>query len=215
MKRKYQPPQNLAGRPTCYSCFRPLTHCFCKEVASFAAHFKILILQHPNERHKFYSTSKLVVNTLTNARLLRGIEFTPEKILQLTSPQKTYLLYPSRDAIDCETVSLGADSTVIVIDGTWMEAKKVMRLNPILKEFPHLTFKRDFRSNYLIRKQPAKHCLSTLESIGHLLKLNAEGAGHLEKLATYNNLFHVFNKMVERQASYFPRNKLGDSLPLS
>lgn len=62
----------LGGRPTCYSCFRPKSHCVCGTVSPIEAHCNLLILQHPNEWRK-YSTAKLVTKTIVNARTLRGV----------------------------------------------------------------------------------------------------------------------------------------------
>ena len=147
-----------------------------------------------------------MTNTLTNARLMRSIEFDPENLPDpADSKNKTYLLYPSSKAIDCEEASLDSKTTVIVIDGTWIEARKIMRRNPILQQYEHLTFKKALRSNYTIRKQPKDHYLSTLESIAHFLKLNSLSAKNFPVTQNYDLLFTLFNKMVTQQLSYFPR----------
>lgn len=199
MRRK-QPIPHPGGRPTCYGCFRPQTHCVCTLISPFTAHCNILILQHPNERFKYYGTAKLVLRALTNAALLRGVEFQAAELQNALVGQRPYLLFPSKEAHDCESVPLDATNTVIVVDGTWDEAKKILFRNPILKTVPHLTFNKPLRSNYRIRKQPRDHYLSTIESIGHLLKLNAEVSG--VKSTEYDALFTGFQRMVERQLKY-------------
>lgn len=189
----------------CYNCFRPSPYCVCGMVAPFEAHCKILILQHPHERKKYYSTAKLVLNTLTNAKMLRGLEFAPGQIERSLSESDAYLLFPSEDAKNCEDTVLTSKSTVIVVDGTWSEAGKIIRRNEILRKLPCLTFKRDLRSNYRIRKQPKDNYLSTIECIGHLLKLNAEVSGMQNTNQSYDKLFELFNCMVEKQLKHFPR----------
>lgn len=194
-------------RSTCYSCFRPSSHCVCGFIAPFTAHCNFLILQHPHERRKYYSTAKLVLHGVINSRLLRGLAFEPGVLEAALEGQTPYLLYPGNDAQDCETVHLDENSTVIVLDGTWSEAGKILRRNPILSTFPSLTFRRDLRSQYKIRKQPKDFCLSTIECIGHLLNLNYTSTKSLQAPDSYQGLFTGFERMVDRQLSYFPRMK--------
>jgi DTW domain-containing protein YfiP len=193
------------GRPTCYSCLRPESHCLCSSISPFEAHCNILILQHPNEWRKYYSTAKLVAKCLTNARLLRAVSFEPGVIERALSGQQPYLLFPTKTAQDCEEVVLPPNTTVIAIDGTWDEARKVLRRNPVLQGIPCLSFKPGLRSNYRIRKQPKENCLSTLESVGHFLKLSARANGLGDHVARYDRLFDAFERMVAQQLSYFPR----------
>lgn len=190
------------GRPTCYSCFRPQSHCVCGLVEPFTAHCNILILQHPHERKKYYSTAKIVVNGMRNAKLLRGIEFDPAAIESCLGGKRAYLLYPRPGAIPCEEVELTSDDTVIVVDGTWAEAGKIVFCNPKLKELPCLTFRSPLRSTYRIRKQPREHYLSTVESVSYLLKLNASARGQPEQASRYDRLLDGFAQMVDQQLCY-------------
>jgi len=192
------------ARPTCYKCFRPITHCVCSLVPAFEAHSNILILQHPNERKKYYSTVKILLSSVKNTKLVRGIYFDQEHLETILAKQNVYLLFPSPQAQDCENVILDSNTTVIAIDGTWSEAKKIIIRNPILETFHHISFSKPILSNYRIRKQPKQNYLSTLESVAHLLKLNASKAKLLEQCNYYDTLLQGFDKMVDQQINYFP-----------
>lgn len=194
-----------AGRPTCYACLRPYSHCLCKLLERFDAHCNILILQHPNEYRKYYSTAPLVTLSIRNSKLIRSIEFPDSVIKNEISDLNPYLLYPGSQATDCEEVTLNRSNVVLVIDGTWSEAKKIVKRNPTLCSLPQLSFKRLIRSEYRIRKQPKLNYLSTVESIAHLLNLNACANGKTEESKRYQSLLRAFNTMVERQFCYFPR----------
>ena len=135
---------NPEGRPTCYGCFRPTTHCVCRLIEPFKAHSNILILQHPHERKKYYSTAKLVLGAVTNSKLLRGIAFQEQILREAIGDKTPYLLFPGEAALDCEQVVLDESHTIIVIDGTWSEAGKILRRNPLLTQFPSLSFKRGY-----------------------------------------------------------------------
>ena len=192
------------ARPTCYTCLRPEAHCVCNFIAPFRAHCNLLILQHPNEWRKYYSTTKLLARAVTNSKTLRSVYYTPEDIAAVTENQRVYVLFPYAHAVDCEATALDESCTVIAVDGTWSEAKKILFRNPFLKEYPAVSFSRPLRSRFRIRKQPSPECLSTLESVAHLLTLNAAAFGHKEKVPLYNSLFEGFEKMVEKQLSYWP-----------
>lgn len=192
---------DLDPRPMCYKCFRPESYCVCNLVKPFNAHTNFLILQHPHERRKYHSSTKIVLSAIQNSRLLRGITFNPDEVMNLIPNQTPYILYPSKDAIDCKEVALDKNSTVIVIDGTWIEARKLMFRNPFLRALPKLTFKETIRSQYKIRRQPKDNCLSTLECIGHLLLQTASA----EEVKNYKSLLIGFDQMVETQLKYFPR----------
>lgn len=196
------------ARPICLKCIRPPSHCVCSLCKPFEAHCNILILQHPHERKKYYSTAKLVLGSITNSKMIRGLEFEESFLKKTLSGGNFYLLYPGKDAVDCETFALTKNDTVVVLDGTWSEAGKILNRNPLLQQLPKISFNRDLRSEYKIRKQPKDKYLSTLESIGHLLKLNSsvsKSGPNAESFENYKQLFDVFNTMVETQLGYFPR----------
>lgn len=217
IRRRPLPPIGEGGReprPTCFSCFRPQTHCVCNLVEPFEAHTNLLLLQHPNERWKYYSTAKLVARAIKNSRLVRGVSFPEPELAALVNKPQTYLLYPRPGAIDCSTICLDSSSTVVVLDGTWDEAAKILFRNPLLKSLPCLSFATSLESSYRIRKQPKRGCLSTVESISYLLKFNAEAFGNHRFAAYYDSLLYGFARMVEQQLQYIKRGPMTSSGPV-
>jgi DTW domain-containing protein YfiP len=193
------------ARATCYACYRPRAHCVCGYLQPFEAHTKLLLLQHPNEWRKYYSTAKLVKDSISNSQLWRDVTFPPEKLQRAIESHETFLLYPGSDAVDCEEVPLSSHSRVIVIDGTWDEAQKIVYRNPILHSVPRISFRKPLSSTYRIRRPPKGGYLSTVESIAHLLIMNAVASGCAHKIPTYQGLFEVFNEMVNRQLKHMGR----------
>ncbi|NDC37562.1 MAG: DTW domain-containing protein [Proteobacteria bacterium] len=176
----------------------------CGLIASFSAHVNTLVLQHPNERRKYYSTAKLLSTAVTNCTVMRGVEFDPEHLARITAGQNCYLLYPSREARDCSEVPLSNQETIIVVDGTWREAAKIVFRNPFLQSLPRLSFKEELQSRYRIRKQPKQGCLSTIESVAHLLKRNALVSGAAESVPRYDSLLEGFERMIAQQVAFWP-----------
>jgi DTW domain-containing protein len=141
--------------------------------------------------------------------VLHGVEFEPDELSNALTSPKTFLLYPSSNATDCTDCVLDTDTTVIVVDGTWDEAGKIVYRNPLLKTFPCLTFSQPLRSKYRIRKQPRDNYLSTIESVAHLLKINAAALGQLEKCQEYDRLLAGFDSVIQRQLKYIPEVRVG------
>ncbi len=189
-------------RPTCFSCLRPHSHCVCNLVDPFEAHCNLVLLQHPNEWRKYYSTAKLVTQSVVNSRLLRGVIFPEHELTEVVQRPDTFLLYPRPDALDCSEVRLTKNSTVVVIDGTWHEAGKILFRNPMLKTLPCISFSNPIESSYRIRKQPRQGYLSTVESISYLLKFNADAFGLSADSSRYDGLLSAFTRMVEQQLKH-------------
>ena len=193
------------ARATCYTCLRPHAHCVCGFISPFSAHTNLLLLQHPNEWRKYYSTAKLVKQAISNTSLMRGVTFPEDSLRSGFGEYETYLLYPGAQACDCEEVELSQKHLVIVIDGTWDEAQKIVYRNPILHTIPRISFNRPFTSTYRIRRPPKVGYLSTVESVGHLLTLNAARSGKGHMIPTYQGLFRLFDEMISRQLAHMGR----------
>jgi DTW domain-containing protein YfiP len=171
-------------------------------IEPFSAHTNILLLQHPNEFRKYDSTAKLVRASIANCTLMRGVVFCEKMLQDFFSAYEPLLLFPGAQAADCETFPLSNKSIIIVIDGTWDEAQKIVHRNPLLHSIPRISFQRQLISNYRIRRPPKSGYLSTVESVGHLLTLNAVCSGAAHMIPSYQGLFRVFNEMIERQLAH-------------
>jgi hypothetical protein len=80
------------------------------------------------------------------------------------------LLYPGEGAIDVASHPPPGPVTLIVVDGTWWQARKVIRENPELAALPRYTFTPPALSEYnRIRKEPDATCVSTIEALVHVL----------------------------------------------
>jgi hypothetical protein len=59
--------------------------------------------------------------------------------------------------------------TLVVVDGTWSQAKTVVRDNPILHALPRYAFATPEPSHYRIRREPRAEYVSTIEALMHVL----------------------------------------------
>jgi DTW domain-containing protein YfiP len=195
---------DVAARPTCYQCFRPKTHCVCNLIPEQKIPCHTLILQHPAENKKYYSTVKLLSRSVPKLSCWRGETFPEEQLSHFIKTYECYLLYPGPEASDCRDITISDKSAVILLDGTWSQANKLYMLNPLLENIPKISFTTPQLSRYRIRKQPQDACLSTLESFARFLtevQSSESEHTHLEQAA--RSLLEGFDKMVEQQLEHW------------
>jgi hypothetical protein len=79
------------------------------------------------------------------------------------------LLYPGEGSVDVLRHPPRGPVTLVVVDGTWAQAKKVVRENAELAALPRYAFTPPSPSEYRIRKEPRADCVSTIEALVHVL----------------------------------------------
>lgn len=183
------------GRDTCYRCFRPLGSCLCAVIPAVANRTPLLILQHPRERTHPFNTVRIVALALANCELVvdhaHRVSKAPELLGSLAG---CGLLYPRPQARDITTLSAAErPRKLLVIDGTWHQARALYREVPALHDLPHYTLPAGLRSGFEIRRQPAEYCLSTLEAIVFALRALEPDTPGLDQL------LHAFRDMQRQQ----------------
>jgi len=192
--------QDLAAirwRPFCYRCWRAKILCLCNHVKVVTNPVEILFLQHPNERTMPFNTARLAHLSLTKSRLVHGLRFDGTKTVQdlMAKRERVGILFPSPVAKDLSEAPPDLE-TLVVIDGTWREAKKIIYLSPTLLEFPHYAFVPEKPSNYRIRKEPKDEYISTIEATVTALRILDRDR------SKYQELLDLFDRMVDRQVDF-------------
>lgn len=109
---------------------------------------------------------------LPNAELFVGVRWDKSAALEraLSDPSRpAVLLYPGAGAIDVAEHPPHGPVTLVVVDGTWWQAKKLLRENPALAKLPRYSFTPPRPSEYRIRKEPNEAYVSTIEALVHVL----------------------------------------------
>jgi DTW domain-containing protein YfiP len=190
-----------AGRPTCYRCYKPSTFCLCGRIRPIANRTRITILQHPRERFHAVGTARIARLGLTNAELLlpRGAA---ERSLEVRVdlPAGTGLLFPREGARDLAELGEGERPPgLVILDGTWSQARGLYRHNPWLSSLPHYSLSPAEPTRYRIRKAPRRSYVSTIEAIVQALQLlEPETVGA-------DGLIDVFDEMIDAQEIYSHR----------
>lgn len=183
------------SRPQCSRCLRPITHCLCALIPSLDSRTRVLLLQHPSEVSHALNTARLAALGLNNAQLVVGEVF--EDLPTLLNPPgyQARLLFPAEDAQPLQAYTSTDEPMLLVVpDGTWRKARKLLHLNPLLAALPRVTLAEGVVSRYRLRKAPGPGALSTVEAIVQALQV-------LEAPASFDALLTPFEALIEGQIS--------------
>jgi DTW domain-containing protein YfiP len=193
-------------RPRCERCQRPLDHCLCPLIPSLASRTRIVLLQHPSETAHALNTARLAALGLNNAELRVGEVFEGLDELLATPGYRAALLFPGDQAQVLTAYTEVDDQPLLLIvpDGTWRKARKLLYLNPMLAALPRVTLGAVAPSRYRLRKAPEAGALSTLEAVVEALNV-------LEQPVSFDALLKPFDALIEGQikamgAETFQRN---------
>ena len=185
-------PKKIDKKNACPVCLRPLAQCMCGKTVSFGTIPKILILQHPQEQYKLLNSAMLTHRALANSVLRVGLSWRnlshalgeeadadawavlllngikePSRKLEMFSPKNLLCAISTRF------------KGIIVIDGSWKQAKAVWWRNPWLLKLNRITLNPDHPS---LRGQSKRHGLATIEAIAMALDCLGEKAAVGESL---------------------------------
>ena len=183
-------------RTTCPRCRRPERVCVCAEIRCATSRTRVVFLQHPREARVPVTTCRLAHLSLPNSELHVGMR--PEgdpRLEALARAPGTMVLFPGPGSVDVEALT-EPPQTLFVVDGSWINARKVVQRSPLLATLPRLGLSPTSPSNYRIRREPAPHCLSTIEAVAHVLGV-LEGAPE-----RFTPMLGSFTRLVDLQLSF-------------
>ncbi|XP_037956235.1 tRNA-uridine aminocarboxypropyltransferase 2-like [Teleopsis dalmanni] len=212
-------------RSKCEQCKRPMVVCWCVSLPNPKIETKssIVILQHPAEEKRSLRTALMLQLGLAPGKctVYKGKRFPSAKnhaeLEPILSSPNSLLLYPSKGSVAIETIASAtankshAEYTLVLIDGTWPQAKSIYASSPALHSMRQVKLIAVGVSDYIIRTQPTEGCLSTLETAAQSLAV-LEGRPDLRDILVkpLHTLckYQLENGAVEHQSKeYRIRNK--------
>jgi DTW domain-containing protein YfiP len=149
-----------------------MTMCYCALLPRLETATRVVILQHRRERDMSIGTARMASLSLPQAQLHVGVDWSDSEPLAraLADPARPpILLYPGPNAKDILREPPVGPVTLVVVDGTWAQARSVVRDNPILNALPRYAFNAPEPSRYRIRREPRAEYCSTIEALMHVL----------------------------------------------
>ncbi len=141
----------------------------------------------------------MAVRSVRDAELFVGAHVDGDSRLaaMLHDPARpAMLLWPGEGARDLAEHTPSLPATLVVVDGTWSTAKKLVERNAVLRSLPRVRIAPARPSRYRIRREPRAECLSTVEAISYALGL-LEGAPD-----KYSGMLAAFERMVDIQIEH-------------
>jgi DTW domain-containing protein YfiP len=181
------------SRIQCSRCLRPQSHCLCPLIPRLDSRTRVLLLQHPSEVSHALNTARLAALGLNNAELIVGEVFEDLPALLNQPGYQARLLFPAEDALPLQACAVTDEPILLVVpDGTWRKARKLLHLNPLLAALPRVTLAEGGVSRYRLRKAPGPGALSTVEAIVQALET-------LEAPTSFAPLLRPFEALIEGQ----------------
>jgi DTW domain-containing protein YfiP len=192
LDRSSSTPDAHPGR--CMRCLRSRRACWCPHLRPVESTIRTCILQHLRERKTAIGTARMAHLSLPNSELHLGVSFRDHpRVRALAAEEGTVLLFPGEGAIDPAALRGRPPKTVILVDGTWQQARKLLKENPFLLTLPRIGLSPERPSNYRIRAEPSPECVSTIEAAVLLL-------GALERAPErFTPILEAFDRMVDLQ----------------
>lgn len=188
---------NAAPREVCLRCRRPARLCYCAHLPSLPTRTRVVLLQHPREARTPIGTARMAHLALPCSELHQGVFFNDHaRVNELLDQPGTALLFPGEGAIDPHDLGPDQVRNLIVIDGTWWQARKVLKQNPMLLKLPRVGLKPEKPGNYRIRREPSAECLATIEAVSEVLGVLEGGP---EK---FKAMLAAFTFMVDQQIAH-------------
>jgi DTW domain-containing protein YfiP len=178
---------------------------------------RFLILMHPKELKRVrLNTGRLTQLCLENSEIRVGIGFDGDAGLRarLADPEfAPALLFPGAGAREIGAGGApfsdlgGRRPLIVVLDATWSLARKMLHRSACLQALPRLAIAPAAPSRYVIKRQPAFGCLSTLEAVHETLAA-LDRAG-LDRYPDPEQLLGLFQRMQELQLAFAADPEIG------
>ena len=160
-------------REDCGACLRPVTVCWCPYLPRprVSVRTRLVVLQHPAETRRNIRTCRMLELGLAphciSVRPARKFPGTDQEVAELLSASATRLLYPGPDSEPLDQVEAATVETLVLLDGTWEQARKIYSRNPAVQALRKVSLSVSTPSQYIVRTQPNSACMSTLEVSSH------------------------------------------------
>ena len=181
---------------SCNNCGLPTVNCICMKPTKLTTKAQFWILSSEREFLRPSNTARVLklINPTSTKVFLQERTKNPEELVSLIkqSRYEAYILFPAEDnelkSREVEYKITEKIPAFILLDGTWKEARKILRKSEYLKELPLITLKSEYISKFDLRRGAPEGNLCTIEAAIEMLKVNGE-LDHAGSIADLYSLF--------------------------
>ena len=180
----------------CPVCYLTRTLCICGAIPRLDLTTRVCLVIHVNELRRSSNTGRLALRALVNSEMrVRGQTREPLDLSDvLTYGYRTFLFYPTADAVELNRELVTQDPTpiqLIVPDGSWRQAGKVYSRHHELKDVLRVKISTPNTAKFHLRAQHKPEGMATLQAIAHAL-------GVIEGELVKERLMKVYDAKLER-----------------
>ena len=209
----------LAGAARCPRCSLPPRWCTCDLLPPVETQLAVHVLIHRGEQCKPSSTGRLIARAVNGAAchvFQRATRFHPATGFaadSLEPGRELWILHPGGnplpEALAATAGGRCAGTTVLLLDGTWRQAREMLRSVEPLGRCFRLSDANSEPGRYWLRDQPGPTQLSTAEALMGVLR----GAGelHAEGRLRLHFELHVYATLLARGRREMAERYLGHS----
>lgn len=166
----------------CDHCLIDINECICDGIQQAECSLAVCMLMYHNESFKPSNTGRLIADVIPENFAFRWDRTDPDKEFLALINDEQYqplIIFPSEGIEPQRVVEIverteGKKPLLIFLDGTWREAKKMIRKSPYLDQFPVLSIAPDKLSEYKLRVAVHDNHLGTAEVAIMVLELANE-----------------------------------------
>ena len=158
----------LPGR--CPRCYVMATHCLCAEVPTVATRTQVVVVRHQREGWKSTGTARIAALALPGLSCLEYGEDAQPAQAALTPEllEGAGVLFPAEPPA---AWAPGTLRRLVVLDGTWRQARRMFKRLPALHALPRLSLPPQAHPVLRLRTTTFEDGRSTLEAIADALAL--------------------------------------------
>ncbi|AGX43480.1 tRNA-uridine aminocarboxypropyltransferase [Clostridium saccharobutylicum] len=205
MDSKFKVKQVTKLYESCNKCGLPTINCICNIVPKIQTKTKIWILSTEREFSRPSNTARLLklVNPESTELILWERTNAPEKLIEYINSEEyeIYILFPmENDELSESKFEYKSSEKIpafIILDGTWKEARRILRKSDYLKNLPRVSLNTIHKSEYTLRRGASEGELCTIEAAIEVLQLNYE----LENAKLIKGVFDLFIKSFKAGAN--------------
>lgn len=179
-------PPEAEAPALCPRCQKPLALCVCEALIEHRGKVQVLVLRHPQEKDRALGTARMIELQVAGAKVVTGLSWRnlAAALKAPAEPKDWGVLYqgakaarPGKDApplvavdkkgtpLADQKAGLAGIKGIIVLDGTWSQAKTLWWRNAWLLKCRRLVLAPERPSAYgKLRREPRRDSLSTLEA---------------------------------------------------
>lgn len=190
---------------SCEECGLPELNCICGAIQNTNTEIQFWVLSSRRELYRSSNTARLIklINPHSTEIFLWERTKAPEELIKRieSNEYRIFLLFPAEteDLERRRTDYMKSDNKTvfIIIDGTWKEARKILRKSAYLSAIPVVSIAIEGKSKFDLRKGADVGQFCTIEAAIEVLRLN----GETDNIESFQSVFDLFLKAYKASAS--------------